>query len=157
MKTKNQFQGNCQCSLWLCSLSASQFYKWVDGFLDGTNLQIDRSVTRLICNCATRSSLHIHGQRRGVLNYCLGHNEVRWRPGQDASLAPPFSNLRSSGSKCTVLEKVRVTLLGVFGAPALFQHPQSDLAPGKFRPLGLHYAPANWTIMQRVKSYRCLR
>jgi len=30
----------------------------------------------------------------------------------------------------TVLKNVRVTLLGLFGAPAVFQLPQSDLAPG---------------------------
>jgi len=46
-----------------------------------------------------------------------GLNEVRWRLGQEASLAPPFSNLRSFGSKCTVLKQVLVTLLGLFGAP----------------------------------------
>jgi len=33
-----------------------------------------------------------------------GRNEVRWRPGQEASLALPCSNLRSFGSKCTVEE-----------------------------------------------------
>jgi len=49
-------------------------------------------------------SLHIHGQRRGVLKYCWGRNEVRWRPGQEASLAPPCSHLRSFGSKCTALK-----------------------------------------------------
>jgi len=31
---------------------------------------------------------------------------IRWRPGQEASLAPPCSNLRSFGSKYTVLKKV---------------------------------------------------
>ena len=35
-----------------------------------------------------------------------GRNEVTWRLGQEASLAPPCSNLRSFGSKCTVLKKV---------------------------------------------------
>ena len=39
--------------------------------------------------------------------------DVRWRPGQEASLEP----LGSFGSKCTVLKKVHVTLLGVFNAP----------------------------------------
>jgi len=81
----------------------------VDGLLDGTNLLIDRGVSRL-----------------------------DGRPGHNASLAPPFSNLTSSGSKCTVLKNLLVTLLGFlappqsFGAPAVFQHPQSDLdlAPG---------------------------
>jgi len=35
---------------------------------------------------------------------------------QGKSLAPPCSNLRSFGSKCTVLRKVLATLLGLFGA-----------------------------------------
>jgi len=30
------------------------------------------------------------------------HNEVRWLLGQEASLVPLCSNLRSFGSKCTV-------------------------------------------------------
>ena len=42
-----------------------------------------------------------------------GRNEVRWRPGQKASLASLCSNLRSFGSKCTELQKVLVTLLGL--------------------------------------------
>jgi len=48
-----------------------------------------------------------------------GRNEVRWRPGQEASLAPPCSKLRSFGSKYTILKKVLATLLllGLFGAP----------------------------------------
>ena len=52
-----------------------------------------------------------------------GRNEVRWRPGQEESLAPPCSKLRSFGSKCSVWKKVLVTLLGLFGAL------RSDLAP----------------------------
>ena len=58
-----------------------------------------------------------------------GRNEVKWHSGQEASLAPPCLNLRSFGSKCTVLKKVFVTLLGVFGAP------RSDSAPGNCAPL----------------------
>jgi len=40
--------------------------------------------------------------------YCCtqGRSEVRWRPGQEASLAFPCSNLRSFGSTFTVLKKV---------------------------------------------------
>jgi len=45
-----------------------------------------------------------------------GRNEVRWRPGQEASLAPPCSNLRPCGSKCNLLKKVLVILLGLSGA-----------------------------------------
>jgi len=36
-----------------------------------------------------------------------GCNEVTWHQGQEASLAHPCSNLRSFGTKCTVLKKVR--------------------------------------------------
>ena len=109
--------------------------RWVDEFLDATNLQINR-----------------------------GRNEVRWLPGQEASLAPPFSNLRSSGNKCTVLQNVRVTLLGLFGALVIIRRPRSTSAPpkviwrrGNCASLPLRYAPADWTIMQRVKSYRRIR
>jgi len=78
-----------------------------------------------------------------------GRNEIRWRPGQEASLAPPCSNLRSFGSTFTVLKKVLVTLLGLFGVPAfirrppaVFQSPQSDSVPGELRPLALpRYVP----------------
>jgi len=46
-------------------------------------------------------------------------NEVRWRLGQETSLAPPCSNLRPFGSKCTVLKKVLITLW-LFGPPQGF-------------------------------------
>jgi len=52
-----------------------------------------------------------------------GRNEIRWRPRQEVSLAPPYLNLRTSGSKCTQLKKILVTLLGLFGAL------RSDLVP----------------------------
>jgi len=45
------------------------------------------------------------------------------------SLAPPFSNLKSFGSNCTLFMKVLVTLPGLFGAL------RSDSAPWKFHPL----------------------
>ena len=71
-----------------------------------------------------------------------GRNEVRWRPGQEASLAPPCSNLRSFESKSTVLKKVLATLLGLFGArrshstpPAVIRRPYSDSVPGVLCPL----------------------
>jgi len=40
-----------------------------------------------------------------------GRNEARWHLGQETCLAHPCSNLRSFGSKCTVLKKVLMTLL----------------------------------------------
>ena len=56
-----------------------------------------------------------------------GRNEVRRRLEQETSLTPPCSNLRSVGSKCTVLKKVRVTLLWLFS-------PRSDSASGELSP-----------------------
>jgi len=75
---------------------------------------------------------------QGEWHCSQGRNEVRWRPGQEASLAPACSNLRSFGSECTVLKKVLVTLLWLYcslrsdSAPrAAIRHPRnfSPLAP----------------------------
>ena len=49
-----------------------------------------------------------------------GRNEVKWCLGKETSLAPPCSNLRSFGSKCTVLKNVFLTLLWPFGLPQWF-------------------------------------
>jgi len=46
-----------------------------------------------------------------------GRTEVRWLPRKETSLAPPCANLRSFGSKCTVLKKNIATFLELFGAP----------------------------------------
>jgi len=53
----------------------------------------------------------------------LERNEVRWRSGKEASLAPPSSNLKSFGSKCTVMKRVLVTLLEFFGNPIVIRRP----------------------------------
>jgi len=50
-------------------------------------------------------------------------------PGARCKFGAPFSNLRSSGSKYTVSKKVRVTLLEIFGAPAIIRRPYSISAP----------------------------
>jgi len=70
-----------------------------------------------------------------------GCNEHRLRPGQEASLAPPCSNVRSFGRKFTVIKKVIVKLLGIFGgpsrhlvSPAVICRPHNDPAPGKLCP-----------------------
>jgi len=58
-----------------------------------------------------------------------------------ASLVPLCSNLRYFESKCTVLKKVFVTLLGLYGAPcshsvppAVIWRPHSDSAAGELGP-----------------------
>ena len=71
-------------------------------------------------------------------------NEVRWRPGQEASLASPCSYLRSFGSKFAVLKKLIVTLLGLFGAPRSQRRPQQWFGDPKVIrcPPSLHPWPA---------------
>jgi len=52
----------------------------------------------------------VHGVTKGL-------TKVRLCPGQETSLAPPYLNLRSFGSKCIALKKKLATLLDIFGAP----------------------------------------
>jgi len=49
----------------------------------------------------------------------------------------PNGQISSFEGKFTVLKKVLVTLLGLFGALAVIQRPHSELAPGESRPLSL--------------------
>jgi len=64
--------------------------------------------------------------------------EVRLRPGQETSLAPPYLNLRSFGSKCIALKKKLATMLGLFAPP-------SDSVPGHC------YAPGV-TLLNKLRS-----
>jgi len=56
-------------------------------------------------------------------HHTQGRNEARWRPGQEASLAPSCSNLWSFRSKCSVLKKVLVTWLRLFGGHTVIRSP----------------------------------
>jgi len=47
MKTRNQFQGCCQCSSLVCLHRSFAIWKWVDVFIGWTNLLTDRGVTRI--------------------------------------------------------------------------------------------------------------
>jgi len=57
------------------------------------------------------------------------------------SLAPLWSNLSSFEGKFTVLKTVLVTLLGLFGAPAVIMRPHSESANGELCLLAPRYAP----------------
>ena len=57
-----------------------------------------------------------------------GRNKVRWHLGQEISLPPLCSNLRSFGSKCTVLKKCLWHCW-------YFLVSRNDLAPGELCPL----------------------
>ena len=84
---------------------------------------------------------------------CQGRNIVRWRRGEEASLAPPCSNVRSFGSKCTVLKKILVTFLGLFGVPRSHRRPHGDPEPGVLRPpWAPRYVPAG-CLGLRMKNH----
>jgi len=70
----------------------------------------------------------------------IEQNEVRWLPGQEASLAPPCSNLRSFGRKWAVRKKVLMwpcwdflTLPQWFDARKLFPLPSPCSTPARRR------------------------
>ena len=71
---------------------------------------------------------------RGRSAWYQGLNEVRWRPEQEATLAPSYLNQRSYGSKFTALKEVFVTLLEIFGAPAVIRPPHSDFGARGIAP-----------------------
>jgi len=70
-------------------------------------------------------------------HHTQGRYEARWRPGQEASLAPPGSNLMSFGSKCTELKNVAYLCHFLdFSAPsAVIRRPHSDSTPEELLPL----------------------
>jgi len=90
-------------------------------------------------------------------DYCLpfmGRNEVRRRPGQDASLAPPCSNQSFLGSKFTVLKKVLMTFLGLFRPPQWFGAPYCLGGRGivpLLPPLVTPLLPLFWTVSHMLR------
>jgi len=75
-----------------------------------------------------------------------GPNEVRWRPGQEASLAPPRSNLRPFRSKCTVFKKAHCWDFSAL--PAVIRRTRSASAPGELCPP----CPLNMTLNTMVSN-----
>jgi len=81
-----------------------------------------------------------------------GRNEVRWRPGQEASLASPVSNLKllrtwdrkqmhapcshlMSEANALYWRKYLPHCWGFSAPPVVIRRPHSDSAPGKLFPL----------------------
>jgi len=77
-----------------------------------------------------------------INNSCTqGHNEVRWRPGQEASLAPPMFETEVCRKLMYCIEGSTCDIVGTFqrphshsASPAVLWHPHSDSAPGELRP-----------------------
>ena len=62
---------------------------------------------------------------RAVDHVARGVMRIDGARGNKQVLAPPCSNLRSFGSKCTVLKKVLVTFLGLLAHPAVIRRPRN--------------------------------
>ena len=73
---------------------------------------------------------------RAIWGLCRqGCNQVRWRPGQEASLPPQCSNLRSFESECNVGEERTCDIVGTFRRPLQsFGAPRNDSAPNGLCP-----------------------
>ena len=91
-----------------------------------------------------------HFSKQNAILHIQRRNEVRWRLGQEASLAPPCFNLLCFRSKFTALKEVFVTFLGLFGTPAVIRQSHSDLAPRELHP---HCSPSLCPCSQ----YMCLK
>ena len=76
----------------------------------------------LVCFLARTRAKHMQVRCRCSV-YIQGRNEVTWSPGQETSLTPTCSNQGSFGSKCILLKKVLLTLLGLFGSPRSHSAP----------------------------------
>ena len=76
-----------------------------------------------------KPQVHYWLQRIYHCDSSQGHNEVRWRPGQEASLVPPFSNLRFFRKQMYCIDESSCAVVGTF------RRPHNDRAPGKSSPL----------------------
>jgi len=77
-----------------------------------------------------------------------GRNEVRWHPGQEASLAPACSKLASFGRKCTVSMKVGYLwhCWDSLASPAVIRRSHSDSAPRELFSLLPLVTPLCYTV-----------
>jgi len=71
-----------------------------------------------------------------LLQWLQGRNEVRWRPGQEASLAPPCSNLQ-------VLRKQICCWRKYLRHCCDFEESTCDIVATKLRPLSPLITPLN--------------
>ena len=104
-------------------------------------------ITERILTQVKASEMGFLRRLRGVTQ---GRTEIRWRPGKEKSLAPPCSNLRSFGSKCTILKK-KLRHFWNFSAPP------SESAPGVLcPPCPPRYTPGV-TLRDKVRSCEICR
>ena len=117
----------------VCLYRSFATWRWVDEFLDATNLQIDRGVTRL--------------------DGAWGKKQV-WRP-HFLTWGLPETNVvywRMYVWHCWAFWRPR----NHSAPPQYFSTPRVIWPRVIETPLPHRCAPVDWTIIQRVKSYKCL-
>ena len=105
------------------------------------------TIKSTFCLCTIVTKLLSVTESRGMLDYTnrqrsleQGCNEVRWHPGQKASLAPPCSN--GGLSEANVLYWRTCDIFGPFRRPPQsFGTPIVIPRPGSYPPLPPRYAP----------------
>jgi len=84
-------------------------------------------------------------------------------PGARSKFGAPIFEPEVFRKQMYCIEECTCDIIGIFwrprshSPPRSIQRPRVIRRPGNCAPLPLCYAPADWTIMQRVKSCRCLR
>jgi len=71
-------------------------------------------------------------------------------PGARSKFIAPCSNLRSFGSKCTVLKKVLVTFLALLGAPQSFWPTAVIRRPGNCALLAPLVTPVLFAVKEKL-------
>ena len=109
-----------------------------------TNCHESWVMTERMNSCA-RTKNGILRRVHGVTKVCT---EVRLRPLQETSVAPPYLNISYFGIKCPALNKKLVTLLQLFAAPQWFG--ARDIVPPTLRPR----CDTSWRSV-RLKNSQC--
>ena len=79
--------------------------------------------------------------RTACVQHRQGRNEIRWRPGQEASWRPHVRTWGLSEANYCIQE-ILVAFLTLFSAPTVIWRPHSVSAPGELCPLASsRYAP----------------
>ena len=131
--------------------SSKEATDWLEAMEESSAQLLVRTSLEISCWCAKRC--HACRPNQDIITMwsriaCTqGRNEFIWRPGQEASLAPPCSNLRSFGSKCSLLywRKYLWHCCDFSAPPAMIQHL------GNCAPLAPLLRPCLY-LKQRISS-----
>jgi len=129
----------CRWAVQICLFTSS--FIMLDGSFERKSSNENKNAMENLQLTHDLGSLQSQKPVSGMLPVQQRRNEVRWRPGQEASLAPPCSNLRSFENKYTVLKNALVILLRFSAPPAVIWRP------GNEQPCPPRYATAVQSVI----------